>query len=45
MYSCGARTSIQEQSVPELYRELSHMQHKARSDRLRALVLLGLYSL
>ncbi|BBK15059.1 hypothetical protein OIPHN330_59060 (plasmid) [Citrobacter freundii] len=37
--------NISEQGFPELYRELSQMQHKARSDRLRALALLGLYSL
>ncbi|NRN29303.1 hypothetical protein [Photorhabdus heterorhabditis] len=37
--------NISEQAFPELYRELSQMQHKARSDRLRALALLGLYSL
>lgn len=37
--------NISEQAFPELYHELSQMQHKARSDRLRALALLGLYSL
>jgi len=37
--------NISEQGFPELYRELSQMQHKTRSDRLRALALLGLYSL
>ena len=37
--------NISEQAFPELFRELSQMQHKARSDRLRALALLGLYSL
>ncbi|EFP0183611.1 hypothetical protein HLX14_004078 [Escherichia coli] len=37
--------NISEQSFPELYHELSQMQHKTRSDRLRALALLGLYSL
>lgn len=37
--------NISEQAFPELYRELSRMQHKARSDRLRSLALLGLYSL
>ena len=37
--------NISEQAFPELYRELYQMQHKARSDRLRALALLGIYSL
>jgi len=37
--------NISQQAFPELHDELSKMQHKARSDRLRALALLGLYSL
>ena len=36
---------ISEQGYPELYRELAHLHHKERSDRLRSLALLGLYSL
>lgn len=30
--------NISEQAFPELYRELSQMQHKARSDRLAPLL-------
>ncbi len=37
--------NISEQAFPELHAELSKMHHKARSDRLRSLALLGLYSL
>lgn len=37
--------NISEQAFPELHEELSKMHHKARSDRLRSLALLGLYSL
>lgn len=37
--------NISQQAFPELYRELSKMHHKARSDRLRSLALIGLYSL
>lgn len=37
--------NISDQAFPELHAELSKMHHKARSDRLRALALLGLYSL
>ncbi|AKJ36902.1 hypothetical protein GL272_19420 [Aeromonas veronii] len=37
--------NISDQAFPELHAELSKMNHKARSDRLRSLALLGLYSL
>lgn len=37
--------NISDQAFPELHAELSKMHHKARSDRLRSLALLGLYSL
>ncbi|MDM9305897.1 hypothetical protein [Aeromonas sp. QDB54] len=37
--------NISVQAFPELHAELSKMHHKARSDRLRSLALLGLYSL
>ncbi len=36
--------NISEQAFPELYRELSQMQHKARSDRLRACSIGSLFS-
>lgn len=36
---------ISEQAFPELFRELESLHHKERSDRLRSLAMLGLYSL
>jgi hypothetical protein len=36
---------ISEQAFPELHRELADLHHKERSDRLRSLAMLGLYSL
>ena len=37
--------NISAEAFPELYRELSPLRRKARGDRLRALALLGLYTL
>lgn len=36
---------ISEQAFPELFRELELLHHKERSDRLRSLAMIGLYSL
>lgn len=36
---------ISEHAFPELFQELESLHHKERSDRLRALAMLGLYSL
>ena len=36
---------ISERSFPELYKELSVIQHRERSDRLRSLALIGLLCL
>jgi hypothetical protein len=36
---------ISKLAFPELYQELKDLQHKERSDRLRSLAMLGLYSL
>ncbi|MFC6674035.1 hypothetical protein [Marinobacterium aestuariivivens] len=36
---------ISEQGFPELFRELERLHHKERSDRLRSLAMIGLYSL
>lgn len=36
---------VSKQAFPELFRELESLHHKERSDRLRSLAMIGLYSL